>query len=114
MNISKIVVMAPLFILILIVIFHVIRSAFDFGEIGSFFVSACISMLSVIGMDRFLKGSMEIILLPYAAMGIAILLLSLLSFTGRYYKRGKDCQSNHTYTLREDHDAQTDDKQLKR
>lgn len=49
-------------------------------------MSVCVSLLSVIGISRCLKGSMDVILLPYAALAVAILLLLLLSFIAKYFK----------------------------
>lgn len=96
MNVFQIIVLAPIFIILLVVIFHTVWSAFDFGEIGSFVVSVCVSMLAIIGMSHFLKGSMEVILLPYAAMAIAILLITLFSFIGKHFKEAEGHCLNRT------------------
>lgn len=90
MNIFKVIMMAPIFVILLVVIFHTVSSAFGLGKIGSFFVSLCVSILAVIGMLHFLKGSIGVILLPYAALGIAIVLITLVSFFCRYLNKGKE------------------------
>ena len=46
--------------------------------------------------DEYLKDSMEMILLPYAALAVAVLLLLLFSFIGRSFKGSKDRLSNRT------------------
>ena len=96
MNILKIMVLVPIFIILWVVIFHTVRSAFDFSELCSIILSVCVSLLSVIGMDHYLRGSVEVILLPYAAMAIAILLTLLFSFVGKHSKEAKGRWSNRT------------------
>jgi hypothetical protein len=58
-------------------------------------------------MSRSLKGSPGIILLPYAALGIAILLISLFLFIGKHFKGAKDRLSD--YAIRKDDAAQTNE-----
>lgn len=96
MNVLKIMVLVPIFIILLVVIFHTVRSAFDSSELCSIILSACMSLLAVIGMDHLLEGSIEVILLPYAAMAITILLTLLFSFVGKHSKGSKGHCSNRT------------------
>jgi len=42
-------------------------------------------------MSRSLKGSLGIILLPYAALGITLLLLIFISFIWKCFEKGKRC-----------------------
>ncbi len=93
-DISKIMIMTPIFIMLLVISFNALRSALGFGRMHSFILSVCVSMLSVIGIVRYLNDSMEMILLPYAALAVAILLLLLFSFIGRSFKGSKDRLSN--------------------
>ncbi|MDT8302188.1 MAG: hypothetical protein RQ760_11945 [Sedimentisphaerales bacterium] len=58
-------------------------------------------------MNRFLKGLSGIILLPYAALGIAILLILLFSFISNYFKGAKGRLSD--YTIYKDDAAQTNE-----
>jgi hypothetical protein len=58
-------------------------------------------------MSRSLKGSSGIILLPYAALGIAILLILLFSFISKHFEGAKDCLSD--YTIHKDDAAQIND-----
>jgi len=95
MNVLKIMVIVPIFIILLVVIFHTVRSAFDFSKLCSVILSVCVSLLGIIGMDHYLKGSIEVVLLPYAAMAIAILLTLLFSFIGKHSKEGRGCFSDH-------------------
>ena len=110
MNIFKVIMMAPIFIILLVVIFRTVSSAFDLGKIGSFFVSVCVSILAVIGMLHFLKGSIEVILLPYAVMAIAIFLISLFTFIGKHSKKTKERPAKDVTKYL----SETDKSQLKR
>jgi len=90
MNNVEIIILTPIFIIILLVIYKAIKSAFNFGTAGTFAMSVCVSLLSVIGISRCLKGSMDIILLPYAALGIFILVLLVTFYFWGHSKRFKE------------------------
>ena len=111
MNIFEIV-MVPIFVILLVVIFKPIKSAFNLDTFPSCVLSVCISALCLIAMRHLLNGSMEAILLPYAALAIAILLMSIFSFIGKHFNGTKDRLSDHT--IRKDDAAKTDNKGLKR
>ena len=83
MNFFKIIMLTPLFILLLAVILHSIRSAYNFGRMYSFILSACISMLAMIGINQCLDGSFKVILLPYAVLGISTILILIFLFITR-------------------------------
>jgi len=112
LNNVEIIVMVPIFIILLVVVFKPVKTAFNLDAFPSCVLSVCISALCVIGINHFLKGSIEVILLPYAAMAIAILLILLLSFIGQHSKGTKDRLSD--YTIRKDDAAKTGSKGLKR
>lgn len=112
LNNVEIIVMAPIFVILLVVIFKPVKSAFNLDTFPSCVLSVCVSALCIIGINHFLKGSIEVILLPYAAMAIAILLISLFSFIGKPFQGTKDRLSD--YTVRKDDAAKTDNKGLKR
>lgn len=112
LNNVEIIVMVPIFIILLVVVFKPIKIAFNLDTSPSCVLSICVSALCVIGINHFLKGSIEVILLPYAAMAIAILLILLLSFIGQHSKGTKDRLSD--YTIRKDDAAKTGSKGLKR
>ena len=89
-NIFKIIILTPVFIMVLTIAFKALQPALGFGRIHSFILAVCVSMLSVIGIVRYLDNSLEILLLPYAALAMALLLLLLFSFIGRSFKDSKD------------------------
>lgn len=80
----EIIIMALIFVIILLVTYKAVKSAFNFATAGTFTMSVCVSLLSAIGVARYLKSSLNVILLPYAAMEVVILVLLLLSFIRRY------------------------------
>ena len=100
------VVGIAIFILLLVMIFKALQEASFFrGRVTAAIVAGCVSLLSVIGMARFFgvedrmssvsentggQGTnWDIILLLYAALGIAILLLSLYLFLNKLSRRDK-------------------------
>ncbi len=101
------IVLVPVFVILLLVIFKPVKSAFNLGTFPSCVLSVCVSALCIIGMSRSLKGSSGIILLPYAALGIAILLMLVFLFVNKHVKAAKRRLSD--YTIRKDDAAQTDD-----
>ena len=101
------IVLTFVFVILLVVVFKPIRSAFNLDTFPSCVLSVCVSALCIIGMSHSLKGSSGIILLPYAAMAIAILLILLFLFIGKHFKRAKDRLSD--YTIHKDDDAQTNE-----
>lgn len=99
------IVLAFIFVILLVVVFKPLKSALNLDTFPSCVLSVCVSALCIIGMSHSLEGSSGIILLPYAAMGIAILLILLFLFIGKHFKRAKDHLSD--YTFRKDDAAQT-------
>ena len=90
MNNFTAIILTLIFIIILLVTCKAVKSAFSFGTAGTFTMSVCVSLLSVIGMSRFLKGSLAVISLPYAALGISILVLLVVFYFWGYPKRFKE------------------------
>ncbi len=112
LNNIETIVLVSIFVILLVVIFKPIKSAFNLDTFPSCVLSVCVSALCIIGMRHFLKGSIEVILLPYAAMAIAILLILLFSFIGKHFKGEKGRLSD--YTTHRDDAAKTDNKQFRR
>ena len=83
---TTIIILTPIFIILFVIIFRVIKSMLDLNGTGSFILSACVSILAIMGMTRYMNDTIDVILLPYAAMAIAILLLLFLSVIVRYFK----------------------------
>jgi len=107
LNNIETIVLVSIFVILLVVIFKPIKSAFNLDTFPSCVLSVCVSALCIIGMSRSLKGSSGIILLPYAALGITILLILLFSFISKHFKGAKDCLSD--YTIHKDDAAQIND-----
>lgn len=101
------IVLAFIFVILLVVVFKPIRSAFNLDTFPSCVLSVCVSALCIIGMSRSLEGSIEVVLLPYVAMGIAILLMLVFLFIGKHFKGAKRRLSD--YTIRKDITARAND-----
>lgn len=86
---TEIIILVPIFVILLLVIFKPIKAVLNLGTFSSCVLTVCVSVLCIIGMIRSLKGSLEIILLPYTALAIAILLVILVTFIGGYSEKVK-------------------------
>ena len=86
---------AVIWAILFVVILEVLKKASPFSGWTTYVIAVCVSLLSVIGMFRFLTGGtghsgdpdkkdpFGFLLLPYAAMGIAMLIVLLLLFLRR-------------------------------
>ena len=63
--------MTPIFIILFVIILQAIKSMLDLNGTSSFVIAACVSILSIMGMVRYLNDTIDVILLPYTAMAIA-------------------------------------------
>lgn len=106
------IVLIYVFVILLAVIFKPVKSAFNLDTFPSCLLSVCVSALCIIGMRHFLKGSIEVILLPYAIMAMLILAVLILSFIGQHSKGKRKRLSDHTTC--KDELRKTNNKQLRR
>ena len=86
----ELIIMAPLFVILMMAIHKPAKATLNCGGMGSWLFSACISALAMIGINHFFKASLETILLPYAAMAIAIFAVLLFAFTDKQHKKTKE------------------------
>lgn len=84
-----ILIAVPVFIILLITILQPVKQALHFSTTKSAILSVCVSVLATIGLNSHLSGSAEAILLPYTALAICILLILLLSFSGKITSQTK-------------------------
>ena len=87
---------AAIWVVLFTVILEVLKKASPFAGWTCYVMAACISLLSVIAMFRMLGGAaprsepardrdpLGFLLLPYAAMGISMLVLLLLAFLRKH------------------------------
>ncbi len=87
MNELELLITIPLFVILLIAIHKPVKEAFKFGDTLSWVFSGCVSALSMIGIKQSFKGSLGVILLPYAAMGICILVILLWTCIAKTHKK---------------------------
>jgi len=85
-NNVQIIIIAPVFIVLAAIIFKPLKSAFNLDTFPTGVLSVCVSALCIIGMSRSLKGLPWEFLLPYTVLGIAILLMVLISFLFNHFK----------------------------
>ena len=84
-----ILIAVPVFIILLITILQPVKQALHFSTTKSVILSVCVSALATIGLNSHLRNSEGAILLPYAALAICILLILLLSFSGKITSQTK-------------------------
>lgn len=98
-----VLVAGAIFLLVFAIILEVLRKVSLFNKTNTTLVALCVSLLCIIGLQRFLlPGSdghelsdngggsgtgFDLILLPYAALAIAILVMSLLLFLSRIFRK---------------------------
>jgi len=91
LNNTETIVLVPIFVILLVVIFKPIKSVFNFDTFPSCVLSVCVSMLCVIGMSLSLKNITGAVLLPYAALGITLLLVIFVSFIWKCFEKDTRC-----------------------
>lgn len=98
---SQIILIAvPIFIILLVVIFRVIKDSLKFDTFASLILSACVSALATIGINSNIKGMVGVVLIPYATLGICILVIVFLTFLFKGQKNGKDMPAKPKDRLR--------------
>ncbi len=93
-DLVEIMINVFLFVALFMVLIRPVKSAFSLDEFPSYVLAACVSGLGILGMNHFLGDSMRTILIPYAALGISVLLVVFLSFLGKHLKRRRPDYSN--------------------
>lgn len=96
-----ILVLMAVFLIVLLVSFESLKKMSVFGQRTAFIIAICVSLLSILGLLRFMDTpkaapqtahnepgfyiNLDFILLPYVALALAIILTLLLRwFAGRY------------------------------
>ena len=84
------IILLLIFIILVVVIFQTIKNSLKFEETTSLILSVCISALAIISLNSNLKGMLGVILVPYTALAICILLVILIAFLSNFKKKTKD------------------------
>ena len=84
MSVIFTIVSIPIFVILLTVIYRTIKSAMDCTDTVAKVLAVCVSILALIGMNQFFQGTIQIILIPYATLGLLILALLLFLFFGKH------------------------------
>ena len=89
MDYLNVMILVPVFLILLVVIYHAIASMFD--TLGSCVLSVCVTLLCIIGMVSFWRdssstvGSFKTIVLPYAALAFTVLSVWILMLITKCY-----------------------------
>ena len=84
------IILLPIFIILMVVTFRVIKDSLKFDGPASFIISLCVSALAVIGLNANLPGIIEAVLIPYTALSICIPMVVLLAFLFKAPKKDKN------------------------
>jgi energy-coupling factor transporter transmembrane protein EcfT len=84
------IILLPIFIILLVVIFRTIKDSLKFDAAGSLILSICVSILATVGLNSNIRGTIGIVLIPYATLAICLLLMVLIVFLFKMYKKAKD------------------------
>lgn len=86
----NLLVLLPIFVILLVIIFRTIKDSLKFDAAGSLILSICVSVLATIGLNSNVRGTVEVVLIPYAALAICIILAALIIFLLKTHKKSKD------------------------
>jgi len=86
----NLLIMLPIFIILLVIIFRTIKDSLKFDAAGSLILSICVSALATIGLNSNIRGTIGVVLIPYVALAICILLAALIAFLFKTHKKAKD------------------------
>lgn len=86
MNTVETVISISIFVIVAVVSFNALGQMLNGGKGTTLVVSLCVASLSVIGLNKYDK---DVLLLPYAALGIGILLVFLLLVVIRCFKSSR-------------------------
>ena len=90
----NLLILLPIFIILLVVIFRTIKDSLKFDAKASLVLSICASILATIGLNSNIRGTIGVILVPYTALAICIILAALIIFLLKTHKKVKDRFSN--------------------
>lgn len=98
-NLNQIILL-PIFIVLMVIIFHTVKESFKIDVFKSVILSVAVSLLATIALNSNYKGVIGVMLLPYAGLGICILLAVLISFLFKTRKKAKDrCRNMFDKTM---------------
>ncbi|MBP7052818.1 MAG: hypothetical protein KBE65_17565 [Phycisphaerae bacterium] len=96
------IILVAVFLIVFVTTYHVLRKMRLYESPGSFVLAGCVALLSVLGLLQFTAAPppmspqprpavghniyIELILLPYAALAVAIVLMTLLAWISRRFR----------------------------
>jgi predicted RND superfamily exporter protein len=118
LNLNSLILL-PIFIILLVVIFRVFKDSLKFEIVPSVILSICASALATLALNGHTKGTVGIVLIPYATLGIPILLAVLIAFLFKTIKKPEGefpsrSEKNSHYDINEKRRYKIDDDRIKR
>ena len=92
----EIIILTPVFVMLFVISFNALKSTLNYSRTMCLILAACVSALAVIAVAHFLQGSFQVILLPYAALGISVLLLLVILLIRRSLARPREGRSRRS------------------
>ena len=115
----NLLILLPVFIILLVIIFRTIKDSLKFNAAGSLILSICVSALATIGLNSNIRGTVGVVMIPYTALGICILLAALIAFLFKTHKKAKDrfsdiAKKNPPYSINGKRKYEIDDDRVER
>ncbi len=102
LNDAAAVVLVAVFLIVFVTAYQALKRLTLFGSPGTFVLAGCVALLSVLGLMQFTAApprvspenrpvsghnvNVDLILLPYAALAVAIVLTTLLAWISRRFR----------------------------
>lgn len=107
MNLLVLIIAIVLIAIIAKMILKSVKIVFGFEDVASWVIAICVATLAVIGIFCSIEGEVGVILLPYAALGISVLLTPLLGFLSKLHLGRKDFRKSCSYPERKGNQDKT-------
>jgi len=112
------IILLPIFVILLMVVFCIIKESLKIDEPINWILSICVSILATFALNANPSGTIGAVLLPYKAVGISILVIVLMSFLFKGINKGKERSAKTKRNRRYDADGletdKTDDDRVRR
>jgi len=107
-DLLNLIVLIIIFFILATVIFRTTKHNMNFNNTASLIISICVSILATIGLNGHLEGSVGIVLIPYTALAVSIILMLLWLFFCRGSRRIKKGFSVKSENKRSDQMGEND------
>ena len=101
MNLLVLIIAIVLIAMIAKAILESVKYVFGFEDIASWIIAICVATLAVIGIFSSIEGEVGAILLPYAALGVSVLLAPFLGLISKIWFKLRFFRKSCSYPERE-------------